>query len=189
MKPDRLNFQFNLAFDLGFPKFTDPDCKHYATFSDRISDLEVLFGNNLLKPEWPPSSDSSTVHMPSRQRLQLPLWKMWPTTNCMNLSLPRQTEWKLCVMWSCPIQKPVYTLGSEELQLIFYHIRGYSIPIDLHDKYISSFVFHSPQGICCVATAACGETQILLWKVHKVGEGGGNLLWGKVQVVVPSRVC
>ena len=51
MKPDQLNFQFNPAFDLGFPEFTDPDYKHYATFSDGISDLDVLFGNDLLKPE------------------------------------------------------------------------------------------------------------------------------------------
>ena len=37
MKPtwgDPLKFQFNPAFDLGFPEFTDPDYEHYATLLD-----------------------------------------------------------------------------------------------------------------------------------------------------------
>ena len=54
MKPelgDPLKFQFNLAFDLGFPEFTDPDYEHYAMLLDRISDLDILFEDNPLKPE------------------------------------------------------------------------------------------------------------------------------------------
>ena len=54
MKPewgDPSKFQFNLAFDLGFPEFTDPDYEHYATLLDGISDLDFLYGNDLLKPE------------------------------------------------------------------------------------------------------------------------------------------
>ena len=45
MKPtwgDLLKFQFNPAFDLGFPEFTDPDYEHYATLLDGLSDLDVL---------------------------------------------------------------------------------------------------------------------------------------------------
>ena len=56
MKPewgDPLKFQFNLAFDLSFPEFTDPDYEHYAMLLDRISDLDVLFEDNPLKPERP----------------------------------------------------------------------------------------------------------------------------------------
>ena len=52
---DPSKFQFNLAFHLGFPEFTDLDYKHYAMLLDRISDLDILFGHNLLKPEQPPS--------------------------------------------------------------------------------------------------------------------------------------
>ena len=52
---DPLKFQFNLAFDLGFPEFTDPDYKHYATLLDGLSDLDVLFDDDPLKPEQPPS--------------------------------------------------------------------------------------------------------------------------------------
>ena len=48
---DPLKFKFNPAFYLGFLKFTDPDYKHYATLLDRISDLDVLFDNDPLKPE------------------------------------------------------------------------------------------------------------------------------------------
>ena len=58
MKPewgDPSKFQFNPAFDLSFPEFTHPDYEHYATLLDGISDLDILFGNNLLKPEQPPS--------------------------------------------------------------------------------------------------------------------------------------
>ena len=54
MKPkwgDPLKFQFNPAFDLGFPEFTYPDYEHYATLLDGLSDLDVLFGDDLLKPE------------------------------------------------------------------------------------------------------------------------------------------
>ena len=57
MKPqwgDPLKFQFNPAFDLGFPEFTDPDYEHYA--ADKLCCwTESHFGNNLLKPERPPS--------------------------------------------------------------------------------------------------------------------------------------
>lgn len=58
MKPERgdlSKFQFNLVFDLGFPEFTDPDYEQYATLLDGISDLRVLFGDDPLKPERPPS--------------------------------------------------------------------------------------------------------------------------------------
>jgi len=58
MKPewgDPSKFQFNPVFDLGFPEFTDPDYEEYATLLDGISDLDVLFGNDPLKPERPPS--------------------------------------------------------------------------------------------------------------------------------------
>jgi len=48
---DLSKFQFNLAFDLGFSKFTDPDYEHYATLLDGISDLDVLLGDDPLKPE------------------------------------------------------------------------------------------------------------------------------------------
>ena len=44
-----------VQFDLRFPEFTDPDYEHYATLLDGISDLDVLFADDLLKPEWPPS--------------------------------------------------------------------------------------------------------------------------------------
>ena len=47
---DPLKFQFNPAFDLGFSKFTDLDI-HY----DGISDLDILLGDDTLKPERPPS--------------------------------------------------------------------------------------------------------------------------------------
>ena len=40
---------------LGFPEFTDPDYKCYATLLDGISDLDVLFDDDPLKLEWPPS--------------------------------------------------------------------------------------------------------------------------------------
>ena len=56
MKPkwgDPLKFQFNPAFDLGFPEFTYPDYEHYATLLDGLSVFDVLFGDNLLKPEQP----------------------------------------------------------------------------------------------------------------------------------------
>ena len=52
---DPLKLQFKPAFDLGFPEFTDPDYKHYATLLDGLSDLDVLFGDDPLKPEQPPS--------------------------------------------------------------------------------------------------------------------------------------
>ena len=39
-----------VQFDL-----TDPDYEHYATLLDGIFDLDFLFGDNLLKPERPPS--------------------------------------------------------------------------------------------------------------------------------------
>ena len=58
MKPkwgDPLKVQFNLAFDLGFPEFAYPDYEHYATLLDGLSDLDVLLGDDLLKPERPPS--------------------------------------------------------------------------------------------------------------------------------------
>ena len=58
MKPTRgdpLKFQFNPAFDLGFPEFTDPDYEHYATLLDGLSDLDVLFGDDPQKSEQPPS--------------------------------------------------------------------------------------------------------------------------------------
>lgn len=58
MKPemdDPLKFQFNPAFDFGFPQFTDPDYEHFTTLLDGISDLDVLCGDDLLKPEQPPS--------------------------------------------------------------------------------------------------------------------------------------
>ena len=57
MKPkwnDSLKFQFNPMFDLGFPEFIDRDYKHYAMLLDRISDLDVLFDDDPLKPERPP---------------------------------------------------------------------------------------------------------------------------------------
>ena len=76
MKPewgDLLNFQFKTVFDLGFPEFTDPDYEHYATLLDGISDLDVLFDGDPLKPERPPSKQSSTVRMPRGRHLQLPL--------------------------------------------------------------------------------------------------------------------
>ena len=53
---DPLKFQFNSAFDLGFPEFTDPDLKHHAKLLDGISDLDVLFDDDPLKPELPPSN-------------------------------------------------------------------------------------------------------------------------------------
>ena len=37
------------------PEFIDPDYEHYATLLDGISDLDVLFGDDPLKPEQPPS--------------------------------------------------------------------------------------------------------------------------------------
>lgn len=58
MKPewgDLSKFQFNPVFDFGFPEFTDPDYEQYATLLDGISDLGVLFGDDPLKPERPPS--------------------------------------------------------------------------------------------------------------------------------------
>ena len=54
MKPEwggPLKFHFNPAFDLGFPEFTEHDYDHYATLLDGISDLDVLFDDDLLKPE------------------------------------------------------------------------------------------------------------------------------------------
>ena len=111
MKPkygDPLKFQFNLAFDLGFPEFTDPDYEHCAMLLDGISDLDVHFDDNLLKPEWPRSKCLSTERMLRRRHLQFPLWKMWPTTNGLDLSLPCQRERKLRVLWSRPIQKPLH---------------------------------------------------------------------------------
>jgi len=44
---DLLKFQFNPAFDFGFPQFTDPDYKHFTTLLDGISDLDVLCGDDL----------------------------------------------------------------------------------------------------------------------------------------------
>ena len=35
------------------PEFTDPDYEHYATLLDGISDLDILFGDDPLKPEQP----------------------------------------------------------------------------------------------------------------------------------------
>ena len=58
MKPewgDPLKFQSNPAFELGFPEFTNPHYEHYAMLLDGISDLNVLFGDDPLKPERPPS--------------------------------------------------------------------------------------------------------------------------------------
>ena len=58
MKPqwsDPLKFQFNPAFDLGFPEFTKLDYEHYATLLDGISDSDILFDDDPLKPERPPS--------------------------------------------------------------------------------------------------------------------------------------
>ena len=43
------------------PEFTDLDYEHYATLLDGISDLDVLFGDDLLKPEQHCLSNSSTV--------------------------------------------------------------------------------------------------------------------------------
>ena len=63
MKPewgDSSKFHFNPAFDLGFPELTDPDHEHYATLLDRISDLDVLFGDDPLKPKRPPSKRFDT---------------------------------------------------------------------------------------------------------------------------------
>ena len=39
-----------VQFDLRFPEFTNPDYEHYATMLDGISDLDILFGDDLLKP-------------------------------------------------------------------------------------------------------------------------------------------
>jgi len=50
---DLLKFQFNPVFDLGFSEFTDPDYEHYATLLNGISYLDVLFGDDPLKPERP----------------------------------------------------------------------------------------------------------------------------------------
>ena len=47
---DPSKFQLNLVFDLGFPSLLT-----LATLLDRISDLDVLFGNDPLKLERPPS--------------------------------------------------------------------------------------------------------------------------------------
>ena len=33
------------------PEFTDPDYEHYAMLLDRISDLDICFGDDLVKPE------------------------------------------------------------------------------------------------------------------------------------------
>ena len=52
---DPLKFHFNPAFDLGFPGFTEHDYDHYAALLDGISDLDVLFDDDPLKPERPPS--------------------------------------------------------------------------------------------------------------------------------------
>ena len=57
MKPewgDPLKFQFNPAFDLGFPEFTNPDYEHYSADTLRCW-TESLFGDDPLKPEHPPS--------------------------------------------------------------------------------------------------------------------------------------
>ena len=58
MKPewgDPSKFQFKSVFYLGFPEFTDPEYEHYATLLDGISYLDVLFADDPLKPERPPS--------------------------------------------------------------------------------------------------------------------------------------
>ena len=58
MKPewgDPSKFQFNLAFDLSFPEFTDPDYEHYTADDMLHCWTESLFGDDPLKPERPPS--------------------------------------------------------------------------------------------------------------------------------------
>ena len=76
MKPecgDPLKFEFNPVFYLGFPEFTDPDYECYATLWDRISDLDVLLTTICISQSNHRLSNSSTVHMLRRRRLQLPL--------------------------------------------------------------------------------------------------------------------
>ena len=106
MKPgwaDPSKFQFNPVFGLGFPEFTDPDYEQYAMLLDGISDLDVLFGDHRL-------SNSSTMCMPRRRRLQLLLWKMWSTTNRLDLSPDRESR-----TWCDPVQYILHTYHASLL--------------------------------------------------------------------------
>ena len=94
-----------VQFDLGFPEFTDPDYEHYATLLDGISDLDVLFADDLLKPEWPPSkrfkhcayAEEATSAASALKDVTNHKW-FGPIT-----TLPER-ERKLCMVWSCAIQ-------------------------------------------------------------------------------------
>ena len=114
----RWSFHFNPAFDLGFPEFTEHDYDNYATLLDGISDLDVIFDDDPLKPERLPSKRFKHCAYARRRRLQLPLWKMWPISQTVWTYHYLARERESCA-WCDPVQyRSQYTLGCEELQVM-----------------------------------------------------------------------
>ena len=118
---DPSKFQFNLTFDL---EFINPDYEHHTTLLDRISDLDVLFGDDPLKPEWPLSKrfkhcayaeEVTSVGFHFERCGQ-------PQIVCTYHYLAREREsW----VWCDPVQyRSQYTLGCEELQLMSHEPFG-----------------------------------------------------------------
>ena len=126
MKPqwsDPLKFQFNLAFDLGFPGFTKLDYEQYATLSDGISDSDVLSDDYPLKPERPPSkrfkhcayAEEATSAASALKDMINHKWFGPITTS------PEREKG----VWCDPVQyRSQYTLGFEELQVMGHELFG-----------------------------------------------------------------
>ena len=128
MKPewgDPSKFQLNPAFNLGFPEFTDPDFEHYATLLEGISDLDVLFGNDPLKPERPPSKRfKQCAYFEEATSAASALKDVINHKQFGTITIYLTRERESCT-WCDPVHyRSQYTLGCEELNLMSHKLFG-----------------------------------------------------------------